>query len=106
MRAGDLRQRVTIQQASYTRNAYAERVTNWSTFATVWGAVEALNGRELVEARQVQAEINIRVRIRYRAGITAQMRVTFSGRTLEIVAPPIEHTRRREMWLLCKEVVV
>ena len=41
MRAGQLRKRVTIQSYSAPRDNFgAEEPKTWSTFATVWAAVE------------------------------------------------------------------
>lgn len=105
IRAGDLRHRVTIQQATVTRNEFGEPVETWQDLATVWAEVVDLSGREFIEARQAPAsEVTTRVRIRYRAGIEPTMRVLHGARVLEIVAVLEPEGRRRELHLMCREV--
>lgn len=104
MQAGRLRHRVSIQQRVEARNGYGELIATWSTLATVWGSVEPIRGREFFEAEQVQSEISTRVRIRYYDGITAQMRVLFGSRKLQILAVIDVNERHKEMQLMCKEM--
>lgn len=104
MQAGRLRHRVSIQQRVEARNGYGELISTWSTLATVWGSVEPIRGREFFEAEQVQSEISTRVRIRYYDGITAQMRVLFGSRKLQILAVIDVNERHKEMQLMCKEM--
>lgn len=105
MRAGTLRHRVTIQQLSAdTKDADGRPAGSWQDVATVWAAVEPLRGREFWEAAAQQSEVTIRVRIRYRAGITAAMRVKFGDRLLEIVHSINVDERNRELHLMCREV--
>ena len=49
---GRLRERVTIQQATATRNRIGETVQTWGTFAEVWASVEGLSGREVLQSGQ------------------------------------------------------
>ena len=106
MKAGDLRNRVIIQSKSVTRDGYGAEVITWSTHATVWAAVEPLRGREWTETRQVQADVDTRVRIRYLSTVTPSMRVLWGTRVFEIIAPPIHvQERKRETHLMCREQV-
>ena len=105
MRAGRLRQRVQIKTPVEARNAYGERITTWSTLATVWAAVEPIRGREFFEAETVQAEITHRVILRYYPGIVPRYRVVFEGRVLEIQAVINVDERSRELQLMCRELV-
>lgn len=106
MRAGKLRHRVTIQQrsaASPTNHASGEKDASWGTYLTVWASVEPLTGRELFAAQQVNSEVNVRIRMRYREGITHRMRVSFQGRIYDIVAVIDREERHVELELLCTE---
>ena len=105
MRAGDLRHRVTIQQPVETQNAYGEPVVAWQDVATVWAAVEPLRGREFFDAQQVQARVDHRIRIRYRADVTPKMRVLLGSRAFNIQAVIEPESRRRELHLMCKEAI-
>lgn len=109
MRAGTLRHRVTLQTVTETRDADGGVVESWADTATLWAAVEPLRGREYFSAKALQAEVTTRIRLRYRAGVVPKQRVTWSdaGTThtydvLEVIEPD---TRRRELALMCKELV-
>lgn len=106
MDAGRLNRRVTIETPTITRGtSFKEPVETWATFATVWAAIEPLSGRELLANRQVENEVTTRVRIRYLAGVLPKMRVVYGSRTfrIESVIDPV--TARRDLELLCVEVV-
>lgn len=107
MQAGQLRHRVAIQEPTETIVRGEPSVT-WNTVATRWASLEALAGRELWNARQVQPDITHRVEMRHESGlaINSKWRLLFAGdRVLEILSirRPLE---RPINWLLeCKEAV-
>lgn len=105
MRAGDLRHSVTIQQATSSRNSYNEKVLSWSDFATVYAAVEPLQGREYWDAQAINAERTVRFRIRYRSDVTPLMRVSWDSRLFDINAVLDVDGRQRELHLMTTEVV-
>lgn len=107
MRAGRLRDRVTVQIPVHTRNDFYEEVTTWKADANFAAEVKDLNGKEYFDAQQISANISVQVICRYRFGIKPEYRLqTRSGRVLEIVAPPLDKTgKKREMLLLCKEII-
>jgi SPP1 family predicted phage head-tail adaptor len=100
--AGKLRERVTVQQATETRNRLGESVLDWGTFAEVWASVEGLSARELFSFGQQQIEVTHRVRIRLRDGITSKMRLLWRGRTLQIISV-LEQDDRTMYELICQE---
>lgn len=103
--AGKLRHRIVIEQPTKTRDPYGAEVETWTPFATVWAAVEPLRGREFFAAQQVNAEVTHRVTLRYIPGVIRAMRVTFKGRILDMVSPPINvDERNQELQLMCVEV--
>lgn len=105
MRAGELRERITIQQATATRDAIGGEVEAWTTYAEMYAAIEPLSGRELFAAKQVAGEVSHRVRIRYHAGIVPKMRALHGARVLDIEAALNVDTRDRETHLYCREVL-
>lgn len=107
MRPGELRLRVTIQRQTVTgKDTLNNDIVKWTDVATVWAQVIDLSGREFFASQQANAEITTRVRIRFRTGITASMRVVYGSRTLELVSPPIDPDGHgRELYLMCKELV-
>jgi SPP1 family predicted phage head-tail adaptor len=102
--AGTLRERVTVQQATENRNRLGEAISEWSTFAEVWASVNGVTAREYLLAGQQQIELSHRVKMRYLTGLTSKMRLSWRGRTLEIISI-LEHENRSIHELICQETV-
>ena len=105
--AGRLRDRVTIQTRSVTRDAYGAEVVTWATLATVWASVETLSGREYLATisggiPQVRSERLSRVVIRYRSDVREYMQIVYGNRTLRI-EQVLEAERREALHLMCSE---
>lgn len=101
---GKLRERVTVQQATETRNRLGETVQSFVTYAERWASVAGISAREFLISGQQQTEITHRVRLRYLDGLNSTMRILWRGRVLEI-ASALEHNNRSEHELLCTERV-
>lgn len=99
---GRLRERVTVQQATETRNAIGESTQAWGTYAERWASVDGIAAREFLTSGQQQTEITHRVRMRYVDGMNGTMRILWRNRVLEI-ASCLEHANRSEHELLCVE---
>ena len=101
--AGNLTDRIVIEQASETRNAVGEVTLSWATFATVWADVQALSGREAERYGQMVGFTGHKVTIRALPGVKPAMRIVYNGtRTLEIGAIN-EYERGWYMELICTE---
>lgn len=103
MRAGRLRHQVVIQQVSHAQDAYGETTETWSEYITAWAAVEPLKGSEYFDASATQAQVDVRVVLRYRAGVIPGMRVKFGSRYFDIQSVVEPQTKRREIHLMCRE---
>ena len=101
---GRLRERITIQQATESRNALGESVQAWATFAERWASVDGLSSREVLLTGQQQTEVTHRVRLRYVEGFTSTMRILWRSRVLEITSL-LEHHSRSVHEALCTERV-
>ena len=86
MQAGKLDQRVTIQQKSTSRNSIGEEVVTWADLATVWAEAIPVRGSEFFAAAQMQQVVDVRFRIRYRAGLTGAKRLLWKTLPYDIVA--------------------
>ena len=84
--AGSLNQRISIQSKTVVRAANGEEVIAWGDVATVWAEATPLRGREFFAAAQMQQSVDVRFRIRSRAGITGDMRVMWANQTYDITA--------------------
>jgi SPP1 family predicted phage head-tail adaptor len=103
MQVGKLRKRVQLQQLVRNQDDFGEAVPSYSTYATVWASVEPLQGRELEHAQQINAEVSHRVTIRYNGNVTAEHRVVYGERILEIEAVINPEERNEMLVLMCKE---
>lgn len=93
-----------MQRATETQNAVGEMAKTWATYATVWGSIEPLSGRELQMAQQVQSEVTCNMRIRYKSGVLVSDRVYNGSTYWEVNAVINPDQRNREMVLQCKVV--
>lgn len=106
MRAGVLRQRVTIQKPVVIgRDSFGAEILGWEKVATLWADVQPLSGREYFDAQQMNNEVTTLIRIRYYPGITPQMQVVWNNHTYNIQAVLDQAERKREVHLMCKEVI-
>lgn len=75
--SGALRHRVDIQSRTNAQDATTGEITpTWSTlYSSVPAQIEPLSVREFMAAQANQSDITTRITIRYRAGLTADMRI-------------------------------
>lgn len=105
MNPGELRDRITFQIKPEQSGGVINLDPTFEDYCTVWAKVEYLKGREFWSAKAVNAEQTVRLIIRYRTDITADMRVKFGGNTYEIIAPPMPlDNKKRWLVILCSEV--
>lgn len=105
MEAGRLRHRLTLSSASSTIDSFGQSTVTWTAFATVWGEIRDVMGREYFEARQQEAIRWARINIRYRDDVTNETRVTFGSQVYDVDSVLYDPTRKRQLMLMCKEMV-
>jgi SPP1 family predicted phage head-tail adaptor len=105
MKAGDLRERVTIQAKTVTFNAYNEPIETWSDLVTVCAAFPDQNGKEMRAAQKLYSSVTAVIVIRYRSDITVLHRVLHGSRVYEIQAVIDENMRHHWLQLHLCEVV-
>ena len=104
--SGNKRHLLTLERRTETLDTFGEAGLSYTTLMTAWGTVEAVGSRERFESQQVQAEVSHRLTIRYSAKaatLTASDRITFDGRTFEVVTPMDKDGRRHELTILALE---
>lgn len=108
MRAGQLKKRIAIQVATETKGTTGQTVKTWATAATVWAAIEPIEGEERIAAQGVQAKLTHKVILRHSAypTLTSAHRFLFGTRIFEITAPPINSFESNREWICdCREIV-
>ena len=83
--SGALRHRLTFLARTVTVRS-GKTLEAWTPAFSVWGSAEPLTGREFYQAAAVNREHEVRFTVRYRAGITPDMRVALNDETYEITA--------------------
>ena len=109
VRAGALRNRVTIQTVSESTSAdaYGGRAKTWSAEFDAWAEIVPQSGREFYRAQQVVSDMTHLLRIRYRPDVTftPDNRITFGSRIFNIVSALELDERHREWMVTCLEEV-
>lgn len=104
MRAGQLRQRVTIQEQTTTVNERGAKELGWANVATVWADVRTPTGRERTSDDMTMATLSHVVTMRYRSGLTAAHRLKWGDRVLSLLATPDPDNRQRMLVCQCQEI--
>lgn len=102
MRAGQLRERITIESFAEGVAASGTPSGGWSEFCSVRASVVTAEGKEGYEADQNTARLTHEVLIRWRSGVSSEMRVVWGSRILDIHGV-VEDPMRTQMRLKCEE---
>lgn len=100
---GKLRNRVTIQDYTASKDSFGAETKVWSDYAEVSASVEPLSGKELYSAQQLHAETTTMITVRYLEGVNTRMRVLFKDKNFDILHVSNKEERNIAMYLLCKE---
>ena len=103
MRAGELTERITLQQNVPTRDEFGAEVPHWSDVATVWAKVIAMSGNEGIAQAAAVVTVAYQITLRYRGDVTSALRVLYEGLTLEIQAV-LSSDQTGAMLLQCRQV--
>jgi SPP1 family predicted phage head-tail adaptor len=100
-----MNQPVTFFSKSVTRDALGGEVITWVDEGDDWAEVAPLRGREYFVAQQIDAEAEIRFRVRYRPDVDETWRLEWRSVQYDIVAPPVDvDARQRTTELMCRTV--
>ena len=95
--AGELDRKVTIQAKTTTTDAFGGIVETWADDSTRWAKKIEQGGREFRAAGAINADVTTIFKMRYSADLTAQHRLSYGGRTYEILGITEGNERGREM---------
>ena len=86
MQAGRLNRRCTLQAPGTATDEIGQPIPGWTDVATVWGDIRLKSGLEAIKAGAPVSTVQASIRVRYRAGITAGMRVVHNLVAYQITA--------------------
>ena len=85
MNVGAFRHLIQLQKRTTTRDTRGNEQSSWTTVWTLRAAVSDVSGREFYEAAAHQMENTVTFTLRWRSGLTGDMRVVFAGAVYEII---------------------
>ena len=85
IKAGDLRQLVTLQKPVSRVNEKGRRITSWEDVATVHAGKADVSGREFYVAQAYHAEDVVTWTLRWREDITTEWRLVHHGAQYNIL---------------------
>ena len=99
-----MRHSIVIEAPGEGQDSFGQLTEVWTPYHPCRASIEPLQGKEYFEAQKINSEQQVRFRIRYKAGITSEMRINFNGRIFNIAAPPIDpKERHRELQIMAVE---
>ena len=104
MQAGRLNRRVTLQSPSQSVDEIGQPIPGWTDVATVWGDIRMKSGLESIKAGASVSVVQASVRIRYRSGVNAGMRLVHNLVAYDIKAVMPDIGGREYLDLVCEAV--
>lgn len=104
MRAGLLKNRITIQQKVNGKDGLGQLVNEWVDVCTVRAEIRDISGREYQSSQAEQSQTDCKILIRHRNDITPDMRVLCNGIYYDIKAV-LEDVKRTRLELPCQKGV-
>ena len=103
MKAGKLRNLITIQSRDSGEDAAGQPLQTWTDVASVWADILGANGMQTIKAPLDGVEINsYSFRIRYREDINAGMRVVSNGQHFDVKQVRLDMARKEWADLICQ----
>jgi SPP1 family predicted phage head-tail adaptor len=103
MLAGQLKKRIVVEVPTENQDSFGEPIKTWNTYIETWAQIIQLNGSEYIEQKQINVDIDTRIKIRYINGITEKMRIIYNSRIFHIKSVINIEERGKEMLLYCQE---
>lgn len=103
MRAGDLRNRITIQRRGEAEGRLGNpKKDSWVDLAKVWASIRHPSGLASIQADAQTSTVKASIRIRYRTDVTAGMQVVHGPAVYKINAVLPDLARREYIDLVCE----
>lgn len=100
MDQGKLNKRITFQLQDLDLED-----EDWKDIATTWASINPISGKEYYSAETINSDLTHKIRLRYRRGITPDMRVLYNGRIFYIISVINEYEKNTMLQLMCRELI-
>lgn len=104
MQAGRLNRRCVLQTPGTAQDELGQPIPGWTDVASVWADIRMKSGLESIKAGAPVSVVQASVRIRYRDGVTAGMRLVHNLVAYEIKAKLPDVSGREFLDLVCEVV--
>ena len=104
MQAGRLNRRCVLQTPGTAQDELGQPIHGWTDVAMVWGDIRMKSGVEAIKAGAPVSTVQASIRIRYRAGINAGMRIVHNLTAYNITAVQPDVGGREFVDLICQVV--
>lgn len=84
--AGQLRNQIKLQARASGSDELGQPVESWVDVVTVWANIRHMSGAEAIRAGATGSTVKASIRIRFREGVTAAMRVLYGSTAYKILA--------------------
>ena len=98
MNPGQLRHKITFQIQDL-------ETEEWSNSFTTWANINPISGKEYYQAETINSDLTHKIRLRYRKGITSDMRILYNERIFYIISVINEYERNSFLQLMCRELM-
>jgi SPP1 family predicted phage head-tail adaptor len=103
--AGELDKRIEIRDFTSSLDGYGHPVQTWYTLDTVWAKIEPMAGREYWDAHKETADVDTRIKIRFRRKLKPSQRLRYGAREYKIISIINPNEDHRYTHIMCKEQV-
>lgn len=103
LNAGRLRHRLELQSHATTVDSAGQESTAWTTYATVWGSIEPLSGKEYERGSAIYGQTVCRIVIRYRNDVALTHRISHASKVYNLREIRDLNTRNRVLHLIVSE---
>jgi SPP1 family predicted phage head-tail adaptor len=101
---GARRRRFVLELPLEHPDGFGGVIRTYAAGPELWGAIEMMSGEERIRGGRPEQAVTHRITLRYRAGITAAMRLTRGLRRFDIRATGDPDGLRRDLVCLVEEV--
>ena len=100
MKAGELRNRITVQAASQIQDETGQMLTDWTDVALVWASIQHVSGLSSNRSGMDVSSVKASIRMRFRTGLNAGMRILHKD-TVYTIEAMLPDERRVYLEMIC-----